>query len=245
MELSTGRNSAKHGLHGPFRGDLAARHGLPQPVRRLRAPARPHPHRPRVAAVRSTGQTPLDAGEAAPLRTLARSYPKNPLARITALGIDTYEANLDSKDPIEADSPRAGPQARGLQRRGSPGHGHAGLDRLDGAVHRPVRHGHRHHHRVPGHRSAGGGGLGAVSAGIAEALIVTAVGLVVAIASVLFLQLPVGPLRPPRHAHAARRGRAHRLPGGGHGGQHSTRVRARASSPTSTSHRWSTSCWCC
>ncbi|MBL8972796.1 MAG: MotA/TolQ/ExbB proton channel family protein, partial [Myxococcales bacterium] len=33
--------------------------------------------------------------------------------------------------------------------------------------------------------SAGGGGLGAVSAGIAEALIVTAVGLVVAIASVL------------------------------------------------------------
>ena len=43
----------------------------------------------------------LDAGEAAPLRTLARSYPKNPLARITALGIDTYEANLESKDPIE------------------------------------------------------------------------------------------------------------------------------------------------
>ena len=33
--------------------------------------------------------------------------------------------------------------------------------------------------------SAGGGGIGAVSAGIAEALIVTAIGLVVAIAAVL------------------------------------------------------------
>ncbi len=128
----------------------------------------------------------LDAGEAAPLRTLARSYPKNPLARITALGIDTYEANLESKDPIELTRRElvrklevfSAEARRGMGMLASIG-STAPFIGLFGTVIGIIT-------AFQGIAAAGGGGLGAVSAGIAEALIVTAVGLVVAIASVLF-----------------------------------------------------------
>lgn len=128
----------------------------------------------------------LDAGEAGPLRTLARSYPKNPLARITALGIDTYEANLESKDPIELTHRElvrklkvfSAEARRGMGMLASIGSTAPFIGlfaRVIGII-----------TAFQGIAAAGGGGLGAVSAGIAEALIVTAVGLVVAIASVLF-----------------------------------------------------------
>ena len=57
--------------------------------------------------------------------------------------------------------------------------------RLDRAVRRTARHGRRRHQRVPGHRrQSGSAGLGAVSIGISEALVETALGLVVAIPAV-------------------------------------------------------------
>jgi hypothetical protein len=48
-------------------------------------------------------------------------------------------------------------------------------------LHRPVRHGDRHHPRLPGHGAVGSGGIGSVSKGISEALVTTALGLGVAI----------------------------------------------------------------
>ena len=128
----------------------------------------------------------LDAGEAEPLRALARSFPKNPLARVTAIGIDTYEENLDGKDPIEMTRRElvrklelfSAEARKGMGMLASIG-STAPFIGLFGTVIGIIT-------AFQGIAAAGGGGLGAVSAGIAEALIVTAVGLVVAIASVLF-----------------------------------------------------------
>ena len=128
----------------------------------------------------------LDAGDAEPLRALARTFPRNPLARITAIGIDTYEANLEAKDPIDMTRRElvrkletfSAEARRGMGMLASIG-STAPFIGLFGTVIGIIT-------AFQGIASAGGGGLGAVSAGIAEALIVTAVGLVVAIASVLF-----------------------------------------------------------
>lgn len=128
----------------------------------------------------------LDAGAAEPLRDLARGFPRTPLARITAIGIDTYEANIDGKDPIELTRRElvrkletfSAEARRGMGMLASIG-STAPFIGLFGTVIGIIT-------AFQGIASAGGGGLGAVSAGIAEALIVTAVGLVVAIASVLF-----------------------------------------------------------
>ena len=128
----------------------------------------------------------LQAGEATPLRDLARGYPKNPLARLTKIGLDTYEANLDGKDPIELTRRElvrklevfSAEARRGMGMLASIG-STAPFIGLFGTVIGIIT-------AFQGIASAGGGGLGAVSGGIAEALIVTAVGLVVAIASVLF-----------------------------------------------------------
>ena len=128
----------------------------------------------------------LDAGAAEPLRDLARGFPRNPLARVTAIGIDTYEENLDGKDPIELTRRElvrklevfSAEARRGMGMLASIG-STAPFIGLFGTVIGIIT-------AFQGIASAGGGGLGAVSAGIAEALIVTAVGLVVAIASVLF-----------------------------------------------------------
>ena len=128
----------------------------------------------------------LDAGEANPLRDLARGFPRNPLARLTVIGLDTYEANLEGKDPIELTRRElvrklevfSAEARRGMDMLASIG-STAPFIGLFGTVIGIIT-------AFQGIASAGGGGLGAVSGGIAEALIVTAVGLVVAIASVLF-----------------------------------------------------------
>ena len=68
----------------------------------------------------------------------------------------------------------------------------AGDHRFDGAVRRTARHGRRRHQRVPGHRRQRLGGIGAVSVGISEALVETALGLVVAIPAVWFYNYLTG-----------------------------------------------------
>ena len=130
----------------------------------------------------------FDAGEAAALIKLAGTFPNNPLARLTAIGLDVYEANLDNKDVSAVEVTRrelvrklelfSAEARRGMSMLASIG-STAPFIGLFGTVIGIIT-------AFQGIASAGGGGLGAVSAGIAEALIVTAVGLVVAIASVLF-----------------------------------------------------------
>jgi biopolymer transport protein ExbB/TolQ len=130
----------------------------------------------------------FDAGEADALIKLAANFPKNPLARLTAIGINTYEANLDNKDVNAVEVTRrelvrklelfSAEARRGMGMLASIG-STAPFIGLFGTVIGIIT-------AFQGIAAAGGGGLGAVSAGIAEALIVTAVGLVVAIASVLF-----------------------------------------------------------
>ncbi len=128
----------------------------------------------------------LQAGDSTRLQDLARGYPRNPLARLTKIGLDTYESNLDGKDPIELTRRElvrklevfSAEARRGMGMLASIG-STAPFIGLFGTVIGIIT-------AFQGIASAGGGGLGAVSGGIAEALIVTAVGLVVAIASVLF-----------------------------------------------------------
>ena len=59
------------------------------------------------------------------------------------------------------------------------------LGRLDGAVHRPVRHGLGHHARFSAIAAMHNTKLAVVAPGIAEALFATAIGLVAAIPAVL------------------------------------------------------------
>ena len=66
--------------------------------------------------------------------------------------------------------------------------------RHDGAVRGTARHGRRRHQRVLGIAATGSGGIGAVSAGISEALVETALGLVVAIPAVWFYNYLTGRL---------------------------------------------------
>lgn len=130
----------------------------------------------------------FDGGEAAALIKLAGNFPRNPLARLTSIGVSTYEANLDNKDVSAVEVTRrelvrklelfSTEARRGMGMLASIG-STAPFIGLFGTVIGIIT-------AFQGIASAGGGGLGAVSAGIAEALIVTAVGLVVAIASVLF-----------------------------------------------------------
>ena len=57
---------------------------------------------------------------------------------------------------------------------------------IGGAVHRPVRHGHRHHRRVSSRSpNQGSANLATVAPGIAEALGTTAVGLIAAVPAVM------------------------------------------------------------
>jgi biopolymer transport protein ExbB/TolQ len=185
----TVRDLGKHGPHGPHRRGLPGRHGLHQPVRGDRAVLRARPHRPRFEAIRRARSRPLlDSGEADALLKLAGTFPRNPLARLTAIGITTYEANLDNKDLSAVEMTRrelvrklelfSAEARRGMGMLASIG-STAPFIGLFGTVIGIIT-------AFQGIAAAGGGGLGAVSAGIAEALIVTAVGLVVAIASVLF-----------------------------------------------------------
>lgn len=127
-------------------------------------------------------------GKAAAILELARRFPKNPLARLTALGIQTFEANEPKKDLDAAEMTRR-ELARKLELFSAEGRRGMGLLAsigstapfigLFGTVIGIIV-------AFQGIASAGGGGIAAVSAGIAEALIVTAVGLIVAITSVLF-----------------------------------------------------------
>jgi biopolymer transport protein ExbB/TolQ len=121
---------------------------------------------------------------------LARRFTRNPLARLTAIGVQTFQAN-EHKDggPSAAAELTRRELARKLELYSAEGRRGMGMLAsigstapfigLFGTVIGIIV-------AFQGIASAGGGGIAAVSAGIAEALIVTAVGLIVAITSVLF-----------------------------------------------------------
>ena len=123
------------------------------------------------------------------LRDLSKGkdYDKTPLPRLMGFGLDSYLANRKDEAVGPAEMAR-----RELQRR---------LQQLDSELRRGMGILASTGSTAPfiglfgtvigiitafqGIAASGGGGIGAVSAGIAEALIVTAVGLAVAIAAVL------------------------------------------------------------
>ena len=119
--------------------------------------------------------------------TKVRVYENAPLAKLTRYGLESYDANTKDKvvGPVEMarrDLARRLEQMSAEARRGmgilaSTG-STAPFIGLFGTVIGIIT-------AFQGIAAAGGGGIGAVSAGIAEALIVTAVGLFVAIAAVL------------------------------------------------------------
>ncbi len=129
----------------------------------------------------------VDDGEVDRLLDLARGkeFSKSPLARLTTFGLDTFKRYDDTEQALEftrRDLERRlevlGAQARrGMGFLASVG-STAPFIGLFGTVIGIIT-------AFQGIAASGGGGLDAVSAGIAEALIVTAVGLVVAIVSVL------------------------------------------------------------
>jgi len=132
---------------------------------------------------------PLFAGgDAEAIKELAQRFPKNPLARLTSLGISTFRANAHGREVSAAELTRR-ELARKLELYSAEGRRGMGMLAsigstapfigLFGTVIGIIV-------AFQGIASAGGGGIAAVSAGIAEALIVTAVGLIVAITSVLF-----------------------------------------------------------
>ncbi len=133
-------------------------------------------------------RTLLDDGDTEVLLGLTKSYPKNPLARLTKIGVESYErhAGRDGLNPVEASKRELGRKLeelaaearRGMSLLASVG-STAPFIGLFGTVIGIIT-------AFQGIAAAGGGGIGAVSAGIAEALIVTAVGLFVAITAVLF-----------------------------------------------------------
>lgn len=122
------------------------------------------------------------------IRELAQRFPRNPLARLTSLGIQTFRANAKGREVSAAEMTRR-ELARKLELYSAEGRRGMGLLAsigstapfigLFGTVIGIIV-------AFQGIASSGGGGIAAVSAGIAEALIVTAVGLIVAITSVLF-----------------------------------------------------------
>ncbi len=123
---------------------------------------------------------------------LALAYQKRfagcPLARLTAFGLETYAASRGAKGglgPVEATRRELARRLELLSAEARRGMGivastgsTAPFIGLFGTVIGIIT-------AFQGIAASGGGGLGAVSAGIAEALIVTAVGLFVAITSVL------------------------------------------------------------
>ncbi|HEY8375298.1 MAG TPA: MotA/TolQ/ExbB proton channel family protein, partial [Nannocystis sp.] len=129
----------------------------------------------------------LDGDEDAIL-DLARRFPQSPLARLTAIGIQTFQAHeKGSRDHATELTRRelarklelySADARRGMGLLASIGSTAPFLGLFGTVIGIIVA--------FQGIASAGGGGIAAVSAGIAEALIVTAVGLIVAITSVLF-----------------------------------------------------------
>lgn len=128
----------------------------------------------------------MNNDELSDVRALAKSFPKNPLARMTLRGLETYDAQGESPRAVEFTRRDMGRQLEELATEARRGMGllasvgsTAPFIGLFGTVIGIIT-------AFQGIAAAGGGGIGAVSAGIAEALIVTAVGLFVAIAAVLF-----------------------------------------------------------
>lgn len=127
-------------------------------------------------------------GDIVAVLELARRFTRNPLARLTAIGVQTFQAH-ESMDPGAAAELTRRELARKLELYSAEGRRGMGMLAsigstapfigLFGTVIGIIV-------AFQGIASAGGGGIAAVSAGIAEALIVTAVGLIVAITSVLF-----------------------------------------------------------
>ena len=133
-------------------------------------------------------RTLIEAGELDALNDLAKGLPRNPLARLTVVGLATFTANARNAGLSAAEATRrelarkleeySGEARRGMSMLASVG-STAPFIGLFGTVIGIIT-------AFQGIAASGGGGIGAVSAGIAEALIVTAVGLFVAIAAVLF-----------------------------------------------------------
>ena len=131
----------------------------------------------------------MEAGEVEALYDLTRGkeFARGPLPRLLRLGLESYRANEDDRavGPVEMAKRELhrklemmGTEARrGMGILASTG-STAPFIGLFGTVIGIIT-------AFQGIAAAGGGGIGAVSAGIAEALIVTAVGLVVAIMAVL------------------------------------------------------------
>ncbi|MEZ4380253.1 MAG: MotA/TolQ/ExbB proton channel family protein [Nannocystaceae bacterium] len=129
----------------------------------------------------------LDAGEEDALKDLAKGLPRNPLARLTLVGLTTFDNNRGNSGLSPAEATRrelarkleeySAEARRGMSILASVG-STAPFIGLFGTVIGIIT-------AFQGIAASGGGGIGAVSAGIAEALIVTAVGLAVAIAAVL------------------------------------------------------------
>jgi len=126
------------------------------------------------------------AGEIGEVKNLARGYAKNPLARLTLRGLETYESQVNSPLAVEFTRRDVGRQLEELATEARRGMGllasvgsTSPFIGLFGTVIGIIT-------AFQGIAAAGGGGIGAVSAGIAEALIVTAAGLFVAITAVLF-----------------------------------------------------------
>ena len=135
----------------------------------------------------------LDAGELEALKDLARGMPRAPLARLTLVGLSAFTEHRGASITAAAATRRElarkleeyGQEARrGMSLLASVG-STAPFIGLFGTVIGIIT-------AFQGIAAAGGGGIGAVSAGIAEALIVTAVGLFVAIAAVLFFNYLTG-----------------------------------------------------
>lgn len=129
----------------------------------------------------------LEAGEIEALKDLARGMPRAPLARLTLVGLTTFTdhsgAGMSAAEATRRELARkledyAAEARRGMSLLASVGSTSPFIG-LFGTVIGIIT-------AFQGIAAAGGGGIGAVSAGIAEALIVTAVGLFVAISAVLF-----------------------------------------------------------
>ncbi|MEZ4448622.1 MAG: MotA/TolQ/ExbB proton channel family protein [Nannocystaceae bacterium] len=129
----------------------------------------------------------LEAGEIETLKDLARGMPRAPLARLTLVGLTTFTEHrglgMTAAEATRRELARkledyAAEARRGMSLLASVGSTSPFIG-LFGTVIGIIT-------AFQGIAAAGGGGIGAVSAGIAEALIVTAVGLFVAISAVLF-----------------------------------------------------------
>ena len=128
-------------------------------------------------------------GDIAGVLELARRFTRNPLARLSAIGVQTFQANEHKDGGASAAAELTRRElARKLELYSAEGRRGMGMLAsigstapfigLFGTVIGIIV-------AFQGIAAAGGGGIEAVSAGIAEALIVTAIGLAVAITSVL------------------------------------------------------------